>query len=97
MAAQIVSGIGFLGAGMIFMRNQSITGLTTAAGIWATAGIGTAMGAGAEAVGGFCTLLVLLTQLFAAAGVPLAAPAWPGGVMTIAAPGGRNERRAAAV
>ena len=63
VAAQIVSGIGFLGAGMIFMRNQSITGLTTAAGIWATAGIGMAMGAGLYAVGGFCTLLVLLTQL----------------------------------
>ena len=40
IAAQIVSGIGFLGAGMIFVHNQSVNGLTTAAGIWATSGIG---------------------------------------------------------
>ena len=36
IAAQVVSGIGFLGAGMIFVHKNSITGLTTAAGIWAT-------------------------------------------------------------
>lgn len=40
IAAQIVSGIGFLGAGMIFFRRESMRGLTTAAGIWATAAIG---------------------------------------------------------
>ena len=40
IAAQIVTGVGFLGAGMIFVRNQTISGLTTAAGVWATAGIG---------------------------------------------------------
>ena len=40
VAAQIVSGIGFLGAGMIFFRRESMRGLTTAAGIWATAAIG---------------------------------------------------------
>jgi putative Mg2+ transporter-C (MgtC) family protein len=43
IAAQIVSGIGFLGAGMIFTKKQSISGLTTAAGIWTTAGIGMAI------------------------------------------------------
>ena len=37
IAAQIVSGVGFLGAGMIFMRHRTLTGLTTAAGIWTTA------------------------------------------------------------
>ncbi len=37
--------IGFLGAGMIFIKKQSVSGLTTAAGIWATAGIGMAIGA----------------------------------------------------
>lgn len=36
IAAQIVTGVGFLGAGMIFVRNQTISGLTTAAGVWAT-------------------------------------------------------------
>ena len=40
VAAQIVSGIGFLGAGIIFVRNHSVSGLTTAAGIWTTAGVG---------------------------------------------------------
>ncbi|MFQ9490102.1 MAG: MgtC/SapB family protein [Bilophila wadsworthia] len=45
IAAQIVTGVGFLGAGMIFVRNQTISGLTTA-GVWATAGIGMTIGAG---------------------------------------------------
>ncbi|HBE87024.1 MAG TPA: magnesium transporter MgtC, partial [Lachnoclostridium sp.] len=46
IAAQVVSGIGFLGAGVIFVRNNLVNGLTTAAGIWATAGVGLALGAG---------------------------------------------------
>ena len=47
IAAQIVSGIGFLGAGIIFVKdNNSVSGLTTAAGIWATAGVGMSIGAG---------------------------------------------------
>ena len=46
VAAQIVSGIGFLGAGLIFVRRDSVRGLTTAAGIWMTAGIGACAGAG---------------------------------------------------
>ncbi|NNV06638.1 MgtC/SapB family protein [Geobacillus sp. C56-T2] len=47
LAAQIVSGVGFLGAGVILRRgNDSITGLTTAAIIWGAAGIGVAVGAG---------------------------------------------------
>ena len=40
VAAQIVSGISFIGGGIIFMRDKKISGITTAAGIWATAGIG---------------------------------------------------------
>ena len=46
VAAQIVSGIGFLGAGMIIYRRQAVHGLTTAAGVWATAGVGMAAGGG---------------------------------------------------
>jgi putative Mg2+ transporter-C (MgtC) family protein len=46
VAAQIVSGIGFLGAGLIFVRRDSVRGLTTAASIWVTAAIGSAAGAG---------------------------------------------------
>ena len=42
VAAQIVSGVGFLGAGIIILRGQKMRGLTTAAGIWATAGVGMA-------------------------------------------------------
>jgi len=46
VAAQIVSGIGFLGAGLIFVHRESISGLTTAAIVWVTAAIGMACGAG---------------------------------------------------
>lgn len=62
IAAQIVSGIGFLGAGMVFVKHQMISGLTTAAGIWATAGIGMAIGCGMYVVGLCGTLLILLAQ-----------------------------------
>ena len=46
VAAQIVSGIGFIGAGMIVYRQHEVRGLTTAAGVWTTAGIGMACGCG---------------------------------------------------
>src|SRR5262249_59194259 len=46
VAAQVVSGIGFLGAGLILRRNQSVHGLTTAASVWAVAAIGLAAGGG---------------------------------------------------
>jgi putative Mg2+ transporter-C (MgtC) family protein len=46
MAAQIVSGVGFLGAGLIFVRRDAVRGLTSAAAIWVTAAIGAAAGAG---------------------------------------------------
>lgn len=62
IAAQVVSGVGFLGAGMIFMQKQTVRGLTTAAGIWTTAGIGMAIGAGLYEVGGGVTVLVLVAQ-----------------------------------
>lgn len=62
VAAQVVSGIGFLGAGLIFIKNNAVNGLTTAAGVWATAGIGLAMGAGLYAVAIFGTLLIVIIQ-----------------------------------
>ncbi len=46
VAAQIVSGVGFLGAGLIFVRRDSVRGLTTAAAVWVTAAVGAACGAG---------------------------------------------------
>ena len=62
VAAQVVSGIGFLGAGVIFVRNNLVNGLTTAAGIWATAGVGLALGSGMYVVGINSALLVLFIQ-----------------------------------
>lgn len=63
IAAQVVSGIGFLGAGMIFVHKNSISGLTTAAGIWTTSGIGLAMGAGMYVVALFATIIVVSAQI----------------------------------
>lgn len=60
IASQVVSGIGFIGAGtIILLHKQIVRGLTTAAGVWATAGIGLAIGAGMYAVGIAATLLAL--------------------------------------
>ena len=63
VAAQIVSGIGFLGAGIIFIRNNAVSGLTTAAGIWATAGVGMAIGAGSCLLGICSGVLIVITQM----------------------------------
>ena len=63
VAAQIVSGVGFLGAGTIFIKKNSISGLTTAAGIWATAGVGMAIGAGSYFVGICSGILVVVIQI----------------------------------
>ncbi|WP_130861994.1 MgtC/SapB family protein [Bacilliculturomica massiliensis] len=64
IAAGVVTSIGFLGAGVIFIRNkQSVSGITTAAGLWATVGIGVAIGAGMYLTGIGVTLLILLFQI----------------------------------
>lgn len=60
IAAQVVSGISFLGAGTIILEKHYVRGLTTAAGIWATAGIGLAIGSGMYTLGIFSTALVLI-------------------------------------
>lgn len=62
IASQIVTGVGFLGAGTIFVRKNAISGLTTAAGIWATAGIGMAIGAGMYAVGVASAVTIIVIQ-----------------------------------
>lgn len=59
IAAQIVSGVGFLGAGMIVYKQQEVKGLTTAAGVWTTAGVGMACGAGLYIVA-FCATVVMI-------------------------------------
>ena len=62
IAAQVVSGISFLCAGVIFKNGNTVKGLTTAAGIWATSGIGLAVGAGMYWLGLFVTVMVALLQ-----------------------------------
>ncbi len=63
LAAQVIGGVSFLGAGIIFRNGNSIKGLTTAAGIWATAGIGLAIGAGMYVIGIFTTAVVAAIQI----------------------------------
>ena len=60
VASQIVSGIGFIGAGTIMMQKQVVHGLTTAAGMWAVAGIGMAVGGGMYVLGAAATVLALV-------------------------------------
>lgn len=62
VAAQVVSGVGFLGAGIIFVRHNLVNGLTTAAGLWATASVGLAMGSGLYVVGIAAAVLLILMQ-----------------------------------
>lgn len=63
ISAQVMSGVGFLGAGTILLKkgNARVTGLTTAAGLWATAAIGLAVGYGFYFVGFVAVLIVILT------------------------------------
>ena len=60
VAAQVVSGIGFIGAGTIIFQKQIVRGLTTAASLWSVSGIGMAAGAGLYAVAVAATLLTLI-------------------------------------
>ena len=62
VAAQVVSGISFLGVGVIFRNGGTVRGLTTAAGLWLTAGIGLAVGAGMFAVAVTATVIATLLQ-----------------------------------
>ena len=66
LAAQVISGIGFIGAGMIVLKGSTVKGLTTAAGVWATATIGIALGYGFYIGAGICAVFFLIsTTLFA--------------------------------
>lgn len=64
IAAQIVAGVGFLGAGSILRDGNKISGLTTAAGIWLVAAVGMAVGYGHYFIGAVATTSVLILQLF---------------------------------
>jgi putative Mg2+ transporter-C (MgtC) family protein len=60
IAAQVVSGIGFLGAGAILVRGEIVKGLTTAASIWTVAAIGLAVGGGLYLAAGASTVIILI-------------------------------------
>ena len=60
IAAQVVSGIGFIGAGCIIFQKHAVRGLTTAAGLWVAAAIGMAAGAGMYAVATAATVMVIV-------------------------------------
>ena len=70
LAANIITGVSFLGSGIIIYKG-SIKGLTTAAGIWATAGIGLAIGAGMYGIGVYATIVLLIIQIFIHKFVPI--------------------------
>ena len=63
VAAQIVTGVGFLGAGLIFVRRDSVRGLTTAAAIWVTAAVGAASGAGLPVLAAMTTVIYFVVAL----------------------------------
>ncbi len=63
IASNVVTGISFLGAGMIFVKGSNIRGLTTAAGIWATAAVGMAIGSGLYITGIISTVIIIFIQI----------------------------------
>ena len=63
IAAQIVTGVGFLGAGLIFVQRGSVRGLTTAAAVWVTAAIGSVAGAGLPILATVATAVYMLVAL----------------------------------
>ena len=63
IAAGVIQSIGFLGAGVIYVRKESIVGLTTAAGLWATVGIGMCFGSGMYVLGVSATTIIIVAQI----------------------------------
>ncbi len=64
VAAQIVAGVGFLGAGIIVYKKNVVHGLTTAAGVWTTAGVGMACGGGLWLIAIIATVVLIFIQWF---------------------------------
>lgn len=63
-SAQIIMGIGFIGAGLIFVKGVDVSGVTTAAGLWIAAGVGIAVGYGFYSLAIVATVLAILTFTF---------------------------------
>ena len=59
VAAGVITGVGFIGAGMIFSKDDALHGLTSAAGLWSAAGVGMAVGYGLFPFAIFCTVMTL--------------------------------------
>lgn len=74
VAAGVVTAIGFLGAGVIFFRKEAVSGVTTAAGLWATVGVGIAVGAGLYVTGAASTVFIILMQMLLHRKTPLVKP-----------------------
>ena len=72
VGAAVVTAVSFLGAGVIFTRNQNVKGLTTAAGLWATVGVGLAIGAGMYVIGITAAVMIILLQFLSHRNVPFA-------------------------
>lgn len=70
MASNVITGVSFLGAGMIFLRGGYVKGLTTAAGIWTTAGVGCAIGAGLYITGISATAMIITLQIILHFSIP---------------------------
>ena len=64
VAAGVVTAISFLGSGIIIARNKSVSGITTSAGIWATVGVGLAVGSGMIYLGVATSIIVVLAEMF---------------------------------
>jgi len=64
IAAQVISGVSFIGAGVIFHNRNNTKGLTTASGLWAIAGVGITIGAGMYGIGIFATALIAFIHTF---------------------------------
>lgn len=83
VAAGVVTAIGFLGAGVIFFRREAVSGVTTAAGLWATVGVGVAVGAGLYTVGILATVFIIVMQLLLHRRSPLVKPQKAGTVVLL--------------
>ena len=91
VAAQIVSGVGFLGAGIIFVRRDSVHGLTTAAAIWVTAAVGASAGAGLPVLAAVTTgIYLVVAVVFQIITDRLPEPAGTGSVIRVRYPEGQR-------
>ena len=94
VAAQVASGIGFIGGGLIFVRRDAVRGLTTAAGVWVTSAVGLAAGAGLALLATATTLSYFVVAFaFPAAAGRLPRPRWAVAIVQVTYVDGRGVLR----